>query len=146
MKKLFLFSLAALFLVSGNSAIASPKKKEKNKAVDEKIERAIISLSGLKCKDCIQKVEKAVKSLPGIKELKVSLKKANILFDSKKVSTKKILEKIKEAGFKGNLQAVVAADKMIIPRKVTAKKRRGCPCGRRCPSNCVGCCNRGRRR
>lgn len=84
MKKLFLFSLLASFILA--------------KDVDIKVAK-------MHCPLCTTMIKKAIKKVDGVEKVKVRLntKIAKIKFDESKASLKDILKAIDTTGYKGEL-------------------------------------------
>lgn len=79
-------------------------KKETTPAAKEKMsfqEKVIIEISGMHCSSCVKSIENSLKQLPGIISVNVNFgsEKAYIKYDTSLVSTQKIKEAIRVAGY-----------------------------------------------
>ena len=61
----------------------------------------IIDVDGITCDHCVATIKKSIKSLPGINSVNVVIQKQQVIvdFNESLKNSKKILEKIGEAGF-----------------------------------------------
>ena len=64
-----------------------------------------VSIEGMTCSSCVYKIECEVGDLEGVSDAKVDLneKKGNFTFDSGRVGSQDIVNKINSLGFKANL-------------------------------------------
>jgi mercuric ion binding protein len=66
---------------------------------------AIIEIKGMTCPLCTTAIKKSLKKTKGVIKAKVRLntQKATVIFDDTKVSKKKLLDAVKNAGYSGKI-------------------------------------------
>lgn len=87
MKKLITLTLLSLFLQAEDKNIT-------------------IKIDGMTCPLCTMAIKKSLKSTKGVKKAKVSLPKkmATVTFDNSETNTTILLNAIKKAGYKGEIE------------------------------------------
>ncbi len=64
------------------------------------MEKRTIKISGMSCEHCVKRVTKALETLPGVKNVKVSLERAEATLEAPaELSLEKIAKAIREAGY-----------------------------------------------
>jgi len=86
MKKLITITLLSIFLQAEDANVT-------------------INIKGMTCPLCTMAIKKSLKSTKGVKKVKVSLPKnmANVTFDNNETNTTILLNAIKKAGYKGEI-------------------------------------------
>lgn len=103
MKKLtFLMLLALMITACNNSQNAENTTDDKKEATKpEKIEVALIEVTGMHCDGCVGTITKALQELDGVQKASVSLEqeKARVKFDPSKVGNEDFKLAIEESGY-----------------------------------------------
>lgn len=103
MKKIpFILILALLIAACNNTQKTEQATEVKKEAVKpEKIEVAIIEVTGMHCDGCVNTVTKALKGLDGVQDAKVTLEneQAKVEFDPAKLGSDDLKNAIEESGY-----------------------------------------------
>jgi copper chaperone CopZ len=103
MKKLTFLIMLAMLIAACNNTQQTEQVAEENKeaAQPEKIEVAIIEVTGMHCNGCVNTVTNALKDLDGVQLAEVSLEdeQAMIEFDPEKLGGDELKLAIEESGY-----------------------------------------------
>ncbi|MEE4255395.1 MAG: heavy-metal-associated domain-containing protein [Bacteroidales bacterium] len=103
MKKLPIILLLALLIAACNNTQKSEQTTEEKTetAKSEKIEVAIIEVTGMHCDGCVKTVTNALQGLDGVQNAKVTLEdeQARVEFDPNKLGSDDLKHAIEESGY-----------------------------------------------